>query len=765
MELGWPGPSHVALTITPPLRGCAGRGVLLLCMALVLLMAVNLLHRCASTERSEALSNSFPETGPLALRLRGLTETLEELDMKLQSVGGLDSALAFLLQLNATLHSMESGRVVREIRALAGNVSRIRDALEKLSGVSAPPRRRSANIGNDCDVPKDPDFPLCQHKVEYLQRVWVQDPCYAFYGVDGSVCSALDYLGTVEHFCPPPIRAPSATGATTTTPAGAAAAELRSDVEPLAAAMVAAHSHLPAVTFMASRLRRMRRMWKSAASNATITAPSTLRAQKKILVHLGLLVEGNGGGLFGEQVTRGGPLGELVQWADALGALYTLGHSISLSTSLTDLKRLLAVPPGKGSCPITTLLPFDLVYTDYLGLSQMSQNMGLSFRAYACRYRVVDSFGTEPAYNHAAYAERIGLKSAWGSWGLQPQQYLTMFPHTPDNSFLGFVSAIPEEEEAAEMQKDNRMALVYGKAEYMWQGKESYLRVIAEQMDLHATVYQPPGAVSTLPAFVTNHGLLAQPQLQALLHRAKLFVGLGFPYEGPAPLEAIASGCAVLLPRFSPPHSSNHTAFFQGKPTARLLTSQHPYVETLVGRPHAWTVDASDPAEVARTVQAIAHSSVTPHVPLEFTAEGTLQRVDAYLRHQDFCAPGALRAWPPHSALRAVTTPSRGEDGEDSGEAAVAVSCVDACAARGWVCEPAFFQLLNSPGALLRLGIRCDALEEGESHLYPAFLRSQHRCFLQKEPLLFSCAGAAWGRVCPCRDFLKGQLALCHDCL
>ncbi|XP_075920934.1 alpha-1,6-mannosylglycoprotein 6-beta-N-acetylglucosaminyltransferase B-like isoform X2 [Petromyzon marinus] len=739
------------------------RGVLLLCMALALLMAVNLLHWCASTKRPEALSNSFPETEPLALRLRGLTETLEELDMKLQSVGGLNSALAFLLQLNATLHSVESGGVVREIRALAGNVSRIRDALEKLSGDLAPPRRRSANNGNDCDVPKDPDFPLCQHKVE---RVWAQDPCYAFYGVDGSVCSALDYLGTVEHFCPPLIRAPSATGATTTTtPAGAAAAELRSDVEPLAAAMVAAHSHLPAVTFMASRLRRMRRMWKSAASNATIAAPSTPRAQKKILVHLGLLVEGDGGGLFGEQVTRGGPLGELVQWADALGALYTLGHSISLSMSLTDLKRLVAVPPGKGSCPITTPLPFDLVYTDYLGLAQMSRNMGLSFRAYACRYRVVDSFGTEPAYNHAAYAERIGLKSAWGSWGLQPQQYLTMFPHTPDNSFLGFVSAIPEEEEAAETPKDARMALVYGKAESMWQGKEPYLRVIAEQMDLHATVYQPPGAISTLPAFVTNHGLLAQPQLQALLQRAKLFVGLGFPYEGPAPLEAIASGCAVLLPRFSPPHSSNHTAFFQGKPTARLLTSQHPYVETLVGRPHVWTVDASDPAEVARAVRAIAHSSVTPHVPLEFTAEGTLQRVDAYLRHQDFCAPGALRAWPPHSALRAVTTPSRGEDGEDSAEAAVAVSCVDACAARGWVCEPAFFQLLNSPGALNRLGIRCDALEEGESHLYPAFLRSQHRCFLQKEPLLFSCAGAAWGRVCPCRDFLKGQLALCHDCL
>ena len=32
-----------------------------------------------------------------------------------------------------------------------------------------------------------------------------------------------------------------------------------------------------------------------------------------------------------------------------------------------------------------------------------------------------------------------------------------------------------------------------------------------------------------------------------------MFVGLGFPYEGPAPLEAIADGCFFLNPKFSPP--------------------------------------------------------------------------------------------------------------------------------------------------------------------------------------------------------------------
>jgi len=49
----------------------------------------------------------------------------------------------------------------------------------------------------------------------------------------------------------------------------------------------------------------------------------------------------------------------------------------------------------------------------------------------------------------------------------------------------------------------------------------------------------------------------------------QLFIGLGFPYEGPAPLEAIAQGCVFINPKFSPPHSALNTKFFSGKPTHR----------------------------------------------------------------------------------------------------------------------------------------------------------------------------------------------------
>lgn len=46
---------------------------------------------------------------------------------------------------------------------------------------------------------------------------------------------------------------------------------------------------------------------------------------------------------------------------------------------------------------------------------------------YRCMLRVLDSFGTEPEFNHAHYAQSKGHKTPWGKWNLNPQQFNTMF--------------------------------------------------------------------------------------------------------------------------------------------------------------------------------------------------------------------------------------------------------------------------------------------------------------------------------------------------
>ncbi|XP_011897725.1 PREDICTED: alpha-1,6-mannosylglycoprotein 6-beta-N-acetylglucosaminyltransferase B isoform X7 [Cercocebus atys] len=540
--------------------------------------------------------------------------------------------------------------------------------------------------------------------------------------------------------------------------------------------------------FMKKRTKRLTAQWALAAQRLAQKLGATQRDQKQILVHIGFLTE-ESGDVFSPRVLKGGPLGEMVQWADILAALYVLGHGLRVTVSLKELQSNLGVPPGRGSCPLTMPLPFDLIYTDYHGLQQMKQHMGLSFKKYRCRIRVIDTFGTEPAYNHEEYATLHGYRTNWGYWNLNPKQFMTMFPHTPDNSFMGFVSEELNETEKQLIKggKASNMAVVYGKEASIWklQGKEKFLGILNKYMEIHGTVYYESQRPPEVPAFVKNHGLLPQPEFQQLLRKAKLFIGFGFPYEGPAPLEAIANGCIFLQSRFSPPHSSLNHEFFRGKPTSREVFSQHPYAENFIGKPHVWTVDYNNSEEFEAAIKAIMRTQVDPYLPYEYTCEGMLERIHAYIQHQDFCvAPGpalpgahtpqspfvlapnathlewaqnaslAPAAWPPAHSLRAwLATPGR--------------ACTDTCLDHGLICEPSFFPFLNSQDAFLKLQVPCDSTESEMNHLYPAFAQPGQECYLQKEPLLFSCAGSntKYRRLCPCRDFRKGQVALCQGCL
>ncbi|XP_047141972.1 uncharacterized protein LOC101241127 [Hydra vulgaris] len=53
-----------------------------------------------------------------------------------------------------------------------------------------------------CNVQDDPLYPSCRSKVMWMQANWRGDPYYRRNGVDGSVCSIIKYLSQVERFCP-----------------------------------------------------------------------------------------------------------------------------------------------------------------------------------------------------------------------------------------------------------------------------------------------------------------------------------------------------------------------------------------------------------------------------------------------------------------------------------------------------------------------------------------------------------------------------------
>ncbi|XP_061090213.1 alpha-1,6-mannosylglycoprotein 6-beta-N-acetylglucosaminyltransferase A-like [Conger conger] len=597
-----------------------------------------------------------------------------------------------------------------------------------------------------CELPPLDGFPHCEAKLKWMKDMWRSDACYGNYGVDGSTCSAFIYLSEVENWCP---RLPWRQRNRDEEAEKKSETQVQTSFDGLYRVM----SRREEFRWMMLRIKRMAEPWLSAIRSLAEKQDLGKRKRKKILVHLGLLTK-ESGFKIAENAFSGGPLGELVQWSDLITTLYLLGHDIRISASINELKEIMRKVMGnKSSCPTLGDKVVELIYIDIVGLGQFRKALGPSWVHYQCMLRVLDSFGTEPEFNHAHYAQSKGHKTPWGKWNLNPQQFNTMLPHTPDNTFLGFV--VEQHLNASDIRriddiKRQNQSLVYGKVDSFWKDKKDYLDIIHRYTEVHGTVH----GTSTvhLPAYVKNHGILSGRDLQLLLRETKLFVGLSFPYEGPAPLEAIANGCTFLNPKFNPPKSSKNTDFFKGKPTLRELTSQHPYAEVYIGQPHVWTVNIDNTSEVERAVRSILSQKIEPYLPYEFTCEGMLQRVNAFIENQDFCHGQVM--WPPLSVLQVKL-------------AAPGKSCKQVCQEEQLICEPSFFQHLNKDKDLVKFGIDCRIVESAADTVVPAFDEATGHCVFQSDLLLFSCAGAhgSLKRICPCRDYMKGQVALCKGCL
>uniref|UniRef100_A0A3Q3WE76 alpha-1,6-mannosyl-glycoprotein 6-beta-N-acetylglucosaminyltransferase n=1 Tax=Mola mola TaxID=94237 RepID=A0A3Q3WE76_MOLML len=563
----------------------------------------------------------------------------------------------------------------------------------------------------NCPLPPLDGYSECKDKVKWMKTMWKTDPCYSRYGVNGSLCSILIYLSEVESWCPvlpgrliPSVSNPNSEVKTKE----AVVRDSLKGLDPLL-------ENIIQYRWIHQRIRSMEDIWVEAGRSLSAKYNLTGRKAKQILVHPGVVTDQIG---MARAAFSGGPLGELVQWSDLISTLHILDSVV----------------------PLHTFLAFAVCVHSVCNLCVSR-----------CAIRVLDSFGTEPDFNHAVWAKRHNLHSPYGSLNLIPTQFYTMFPHTPDNTFLGFVvqpHLSAKENDRLKSITRKKQALVYGKRAEFWQAKTAYLDTIHKYLDLHGTVDK---SVS-IPSYVTNHGIVTGTEVHALLRESKVFVGLSFPYEGPAPLEALANGCAFLNPRLHPPHSSLNSQFFKDKPNIREVTSQHPYAEA-IGEPYVWMVDMHNTTDVERALNAILNQTIEPYLPYEFTCEGMLQRVNILIEKQDFCS--STGSWPPLSALQVV-------------KAEVNASCNQACQKEGLICEPAFFPYLNSAQSLSKYGVNCQTSEQSDGYLVlPAYMNNIEHCVFQSDPLLFSCVRShqSWNRMCPCRDYIKDQIALCKACI
>lgn len=606
---------------------------------------------------------------------------------------------------------------------------------------------RQADSLATCEISEDPLFPLCSMKIKEFNNTWDQKCHGDKYKVDpNSVCSIIQYLSEVQAWCPvlpwrqhrnPFNKATEWEKTTIQTNLSVLLDKFKGD----------------RYAWIHRRVRGTWSHWLTAIEELGQRVNLYGSKRKKILIYMAGMGEHK---FFLDGAFMGGPLGELAQWCDLISALYILGHDLIIAFQVEDVPSTLMNSASDGCARQNMTDGLDLIFTDIMGVLIIAQRSGPDYSRHKCKLRVLDSFGTDAEFNYKYYQENVpGGRSVWGDLDLQLAQFMTMYPHSPDNSFLGFAVPRRSKENRTRLNrpKTREAALVYGKDPSFWKGYGNYINTVKRYFrEVHATL----GGTNEgqrqydVPEYVINHGIVNITTLINLLESSKVFVGLGQPFEGPAALEALANGCFFLNPKFVPPLDRNNAGFFAGKPFNRKVTSQNPYVEVFVGKPFVQTVDITNLTEVEVVLHEIVNTKEEPHLPYEFTHVGMLERVKAYAENQDFCKS---TNWPSLSELKLIV----GVEG---------MSCVDTCVKKELTCEPKFFTSLNTKETFERNNLRCNSTMFLESILAPSLDTADNKCQLQSQPLLFSCRAARPGvvRLCPCRSYRKEQVALCETC-
>ncbi|CAD5207879.1 unnamed protein product [Bursaphelenchus okinawaensis] len=585
----------------------------------------------------------------------------------------------------------------------------------------------------------DTEYPECLQKLKWMKNGWQTEKCYADYGVDGSDCTAYEYMANVENHC----RSLSNTTRSTESVIPSRPAPLAIDN-----LMERMSDHPTNYAFLKHRIQELYPNWLKARLLVDI---KRFQKPEKIYLYLGFLtVKKNN---LAEAANKGGPLGELVQWSDLIAAMATLGHDIQIFGSWTRFKSALTELNQVSPCPKRTNESKDVtIFIDIMGLRQIRTKFKTFYSQNKCRFRVLDSFGTHAEFNHPKYFRqnyrKLGAKSIkqnpWGANGLNLKQFLTLYPHTNDNTFLGFVVQTFKQTET----KRHNWTVVYGKEAYMWKNADALLKVAAQYTSLHATVADEEPAKDYVNVNFTNHGNLKPPEYHGLLKRSKILLGLGFPIEGPAPLEAVANGAIYLNPVFETPKNRLNYPFFVDKPTFRNITSQNFYMDRFVGPPYVINFYIEDEDDIHRAFRTALSLTSTPQLPYEFTFEGMLERVSLIVNNMDYCS-SKKQDWPPFAKSGQIIEGDAGQ------------SCDNACASKNLLCAPEFFKYVNHPVELKRRGCHISSIVTIAEPYAPS------KCTIQEDPLLFSCATVPpldIIRLCPCRTFNDKQSILCANC-
>ena len=82
------------------------------------------------------------------------------------------------------------------------------------------------------------------------------------------------------------------------------------------------------------------------------------------------------------------------------------------------------------------------------------------------------------------------------------------------------------------------------------------------------------------------------------------------------------------------------------------------------------------------------------------------------------------------------------------------------------ICEPSHFLEINTEAALQNASFLCAKVSHSANIYYPSINTDKKECTVQEDEALFSCVGGRdhFRRLCPCRNYIPQQSALCVGC-
>ena len=323
---------------------------------------------------------------------------------------------------------------------------------------------------------------------------------------------------------------------------------------------------------------------------------------------------------------KGGPGGEIIIRKSLMAGLTELyGCRIHVANSDNDFQYKLSfeyinfnVKNGKKK--------YNLVFVDPWTWAGKGWKVKEPLKQYESRVFILNFFGT-------SQAER-NVKNEWKE--IPNGRILTAFNTTPWNTFLGYFyeeeneakkSIIPPEEHAftSLITKTKNQGVLWGKdpAHFNEKAKLMILKLAEEGITLHSVV-SPNSLLARKLAHpnIHFHGHLTKYEWYKLLDSSSFLLGLGDPLLGPSAVDAIRHGCLYINPVYS-----SHS------PKLKRYYSQHPYLQTYIGKPYVCSAKLGNFEEVKGCIEYAYIHPFEGFIPKDFVKGQYLDRLHEIVKN------------------------------------------------------------------------------------------------------------------------------------